>query len=53
LHGNMWLAGILAGGFYAWAMLRRGRIADAVIAHATTNALLAVYVLVFQKWHLW
>jgi membrane protease YdiL (CAAX protease family) len=38
---------------YGWALLRRGRIGEAVIAHATTNALLAAYVLTFHKWHLW
>jgi exosortase E/protease (VPEID-CTERM system) len=53
LHGNLWLAGIVAGLFYAWALVRRGNIADAVVAHATTNALLAGYVLIFQRWHLW
>ena len=35
-----------------WAMLRRGHIGEAVIAHATTNAFLAGYVLLFHKWHL-
>jgi len=53
MHGSMWFAGILAGLCYAWALIRRSRIGEAVIAHATTNALLAAYVLVFQKWHLW
>lgn len=53
LHGNLWFAGVLAGGLYAWALLRRGQIGDAVIAHATTNALLVAYVLLFAKWHLW
>ena len=53
LHGHLWFAGTLAGLLYAWAMLRRGRIGEAVIAHATTNALLAGYVLMFHKWHLW
>jgi CAAX prenyl protease-like protein len=53
LHGNLWFAGILAGLLYGWALLRRGRIGDAVIAHATTNALLAGYVLIFHHWHLW
>jgi CAAX prenyl protease-like protein len=53
LHGNLWFAGIVAGLLYGWALLRRGRIGDAVIAHATTNALLAAYVLTFHKWHLW
>jgi membrane protease YdiL (CAAX protease family) len=36
----------------AWALVRRGQIGEAVIAHATTDALLASYVLIFQKWHL-
>jgi CAAX prenyl protease-like protein len=53
LHGGRWLAGALAGIIYAVAFLRRGRIGDAVVAHATTNALLAVFVLVGGKWNLW
>jgi exosortase E/protease (VPEID-CTERM system) len=43
LHGQHWLAGTLAGMAYALAMYRRGRLADAVWAHATTNALIALY----------
>lgn len=53
LHGDRWLAGTLAGLIYAVAYLRRGRIGDAVVAHATTNALLAVCVLLGGKWDLW
>jgi len=53
LHGDRWLAGTLAGLIYAFAFLRRGRIGDAVIAHATTNALLAVWVLAGSRWYLW
>jgi len=53
LHGHLWFAGTLAGLLYAWALLRRGRIGEAVAAHATSNALLAAYVLVFHQWHLW
>lgn len=53
LHGNLWFAGILAGLAYAWAMLRRGRIGEAVSAHATTNLLVAMYILLFHQWHLW
>jgi exosortase E/protease (VPEID-CTERM system) len=53
MHSHLWFAGTLAGLLYAWAMLRRGRIGEAVVAHATTNALLAVYVLAFHRWHLW
>jgi CAAX prenyl protease-like protein len=53
LHGGQWLAGILAGLVFAVALLRRGRIGDAVVAHATANALLAVWVLQGGRWHLW
>ncbi|MBT8467490.1 MAG: exosortase E/protease, VPEID-CTERM system [Deltaproteobacteria bacterium] len=52
LHGR-WLAGILAGMIYAAAQYRRGEISDAIVAHATTNALLAAYVLVFGQWSFW
>ena len=52
LHGR-WLAGTVAGMGYALAMVRRGRVADAVIAHATTNALIAADVLIFGNWNLW
>ena len=53
LHGRLWLPGTLAGLAYAFVMFRRGRIGEAVIAHATTNALLAAFVLTSHKWHLW
>jgi len=53
LHGERWLAGSLAGLIYAAAFLRRGRIGDAVAAHASTNALVAVWVLAEGRWDLW
>ncbi len=53
LHGGLWIAGIIAGILFGLAVIRRGRIGDAVVAHATANALLAAYVLVYHKWHLW
>jgi exosortase E/protease (VPEID-CTERM system) len=52
LHG-MPMAGILAGVAFAWAAKRRGVLADAVIAHAVANALLAGYVLMTGSWELW
>ena len=52
LHGR-WLAGTVAGMCYAFAMYRRGKVADAVIAHATTNALIAANVLILGNWGLW
>jgi len=35
------------------ALYRRGALADAVVAHSTTNALLSVYVLATRHWFLW
>jgi CAAX prenyl protease-like protein len=52
LHGR-WLAGTLVGMLYALALYRRGKVGDAVLAHATTNVLLAVYVLTTENWSLW
>jgi len=52
LHGR-WLAGSVAGMFYAWALYRRGKVGDAIIAHAITNVLIAATVFIFGKWNLW
>jgi CAAX prenyl protease-like protein len=52
LH-QRWLAGTLAGMAYALVYYRRGRIADAVLAHATTNALIAAWVLTTGDWATW
>lgn len=52
LH-ERWVAGTLAGMAYAWALYRRGQIGDAVVAHMTTNALIAMFVLTQSKWYLW
>jgi exosortase E/protease (VPEID-CTERM system) len=45
LHGE-WVAGTLAGMAYALVAVRTGRVRDAVIAHALTNALLWVSAMV-------
>jgi exosortase E/protease (VPEID-CTERM system) len=52
LHGS-YLAGVAVGMLFALALYRRGRLGDAVLAHATTNALVAVSVLLFGAWSLW
>jgi CAAX prenyl protease-like protein len=53
LHGSRWFAGALAGALYAIALLRKGRICNAIVAHAVTNALIAADVLLFGHWQLW
>lgn len=53
MHGNRWGVGVIAGVLYAVVYLRRGRIGDAVVAHAVTNALVAMMVLLGGRWDLW
>jgi exosortase E/protease (VPEID-CTERM system) len=53
LHGNRWFAGTFAGVLYALAFRHRGRMGDAVAAHAITNAMLAGWVLLTGNWGLW
>jgi exosortase E/protease (VPEID-CTERM system) len=53
LHHDRLLAATLAGMLYAWALYRRGKLADAVLAHATTNALIGIYVVSTSAWSLW
>ncbi|HEV3203310.1 MAG TPA: exosortase E/protease, VPEID-CTERM system [Gemmataceae bacterium] len=52
LH-TRWLAGIAVGMLYVLVLYRRGKIGDPVIAHATTNFLLVVYVLVTHDLEAW
>jgi CAAX prenyl protease-like protein len=52
LHAH-WVIGTLAGLALAMVLLRRGRLSDAIVAHALTNAGIAVAVLGFGRWDLW
>lgn len=52
LH-ERWLAGTLAGMGYALALYHRRQLGDAVVAHMTTNALIAIFVLAQARWSLW
>jgi exosortase E/protease (VPEID-CTERM system) len=52
LH-ERWLAGTLAGMGYALALYHRRQLGDAVVAHMTTNALIAIFVLTQARWSLW
>jgi exosortase E/protease (VPEID-CTERM system) len=53
LHGGFWLAGTIAGMGFALALYQRRAIGDAVLAHATTNGLIAVYVFATGRWSVW
>lgn len=49
LHGN-WTAATIAGAVFGFVYIRRGELADAVVAHACTNALLVALALVSGDW---
>jgi exosortase E/protease (VPEID-CTERM system) len=53
LHGERWIAGVVAGLIFAAAAHRRGHIGDAVAAHAVANLLVAAYVLTSGDWSMW
>lgn len=53
LMHQSWIAGTLAGVGFALAVYWRGRLWDAIVAHMTANALIAVAVLGFGRWDLW
>jgi CAAX prenyl protease-like protein len=48
-----WLAGILAGFAFQILVCRKGRIGDAITAHAITNFLLGLWVVGNREWHFW
>jgi exosortase E/protease (VPEID-CTERM system) len=52
MHGRL-LAGTVAGVLFALAMYRRGQLMDAIVAHATANVLITVFVLTTGKWEVW
>lgn len=52
-HGSFWLPGTIAGLAYAALAVKTGKIGESVAAHATTNSLVAMQVLLFGQWQLW
>ncbi|MFN2202301.1 MAG: exosortase E/protease, VPEID-CTERM system [Caldilineaceae bacterium] len=52
LHESF-LAGAIAGGAFAVALYRRGKVGDAILAHMTTNLLIGLTVIVAGHWGLW
>jgi CAAX prenyl protease-like protein len=48
-----WLPGILCGLTYQGLVCRKGRLGDAMTAHAITNFLLGIWVITRQAYHFW
>ena len=52
-HGPYWEVGLAAGIVYNWWMIRTHNLADCILAHAVTNAVLSAYVLIAGQWQYW
>jgi hypothetical protein len=52
-HGAYWDVGLAAGVIYNWWMVRCKNLADCMLAHAVTNAMLSAYVLIAHQWQYW
>jgi exosortase E/protease (VPEID-CTERM system) len=50
-HG--WLAGAVAGLLFGIVQMRGNSIMNAIVAHAVSNAAVALYVIAFGQWWLW
>ncbi|HUI06352.1 MAG TPA: CAAX prenyl protease-related protein [Verrucomicrobiae bacterium] len=53
LEHREWLAGLICGALYNWLYYKRKDVFACVIAHAVSNAALAVWVLARGDWKLW
>src|SRR5262249_49689700 len=52
LHKH-WVLGTLAGYAFAQAQRIRGKMGDAIVAHATSNGAIAAWAMLRQEWSLW
>jgi CAAX prenyl protease-like protein len=53
LHGSRWMEGIAAGLVYTHVYAKRGRLGDAILAHAVTNLILMTVVFYTGDWRFW
>jgi hypothetical protein len=52
-HGPYWEVGLAAGIVYNWWIVRTRNLADCILAHGITNAVLCAYVLATGQWQYW
>lgn len=50
---DRWILGALTGVAYALLLRRSGRMSDAIVAHAMSNAVIAAWVLTTGSWQHW
>ncbi len=52
-HGSYWEVGLVTGVIYNWWCIRTKNLADCILAHAVTNALLSAYVVYTGRFEYW
>jgi CAAX prenyl protease-like protein len=52
-HGPYWEVGLAAGIIYNWWIVRTRSLADCILAHGVTNAILSAYVVATGQWQYW
>jgi len=50
---TLWLAAIVAGLLYAWLYKRTGKLWAPIVAHAVTNGVLGIWVVMMGQWQFW
>jgi uncharacterized protein len=50
-HGSEWLLGLIVGAVFGAWFIRTKSLGNVMVAHGTTNLLLALYCLVSKDWH--
>jgi CAAX prenyl protease-like protein len=53
MEHSLWLAGIIAGLAYSWLYMKSKNLWLPIVAHATTNGLLGIWVLSTKQWQFW
>jgi len=53
IEHNLWFAGVVAGSVYSLLYMRTNTIWSPIVAHAVTNGLLGIWVLVTGNWTYW
>jgi CAAX protease family protein len=49
----LWFAGLVAGAAYGVLYMRSRNLWIPILSHATTNGILAAWILATRNWHLW
>lgn len=53
LEHSQWFAGLIAGAGYAWLYMRSRSLWVPIVSHATTNAILGIWILLTGNWTFW